>query len=75
MRVATQRALIENAMIDHSTVLNGLDTLKWLVIPAAAAPTMTTISIASSTALAVPAHQARRCERFSWPISHDQVTA
>ena len=73
--VATHSVPIEAAMIDHSTVLNGVETLKWLVIPAAAAPVMITSSISRRMALIVPAHHATRCKRCNWPINHDQVTA
>lgn len=56
---------MDAAIAIHSVVASGVETLKWLRTPAAAAPTMITISTPSRTAVAVPAHHAIRRPRWS----------
>ena len=51
---------IMNAITDHSVVASGADTVKWPVVPAPAAPTMMTISLARAMVDTVPIHQASR---------------
>ena len=74
-KVAIQRVVMANAMIAHTAVAVGVDTLKWLVIPSPAAATMSTSSTARALAMTVPAHHAGRRQRSKWPMIHAQVTA
>lgn len=73
-KAPAQITLIEKAMIDHRAVASGVETLKWLVVPATAAPTMIASSTARRMTVTVPTHQAMRRPRSSSPMSHAHVT-
>ncbi|WBM80805.1 hypothetical protein KIV56_05580 [Cryobacterium breve] len=75
-RAAIQTTTMETAITDHSVADIGVDTLKWLVTPREAAPTMITISMTSPIVDTVPIHQAsrrRRAERM--PSSQARLAA
>ncbi len=75
-RVTSQTTAIEMPMAAHSEVASGEDTLKWLVVPAATAPTMTTISMTSPTVTTQAASRPIRCRRSgSRSSSQARVTA
>ncbi|OUD89527.1 hypothetical protein CMMCAS04_13855 [Clavibacter michiganensis subsp. michiganensis] len=62
-------------MTPQRAVASGVVTLKWLVVPAAAAPTMTACSMTSATATTVPTTCACRRKRGSRAMSHAHETA
>jgi hypothetical protein len=74
-KVASHTTTIDTAMTPHSAALRGVETLKWLVVSAATAPTITTISSTSPTAATVPAHHANLRPRVSRLVSHERVMA
>ena len=74
MNVQTYSTVIETAIVAQTPVANGLETLKWLVVPAAAAPTMRDCSMSNAAATTVPATDAVRRNRGRCAISHAQVT-
>ena len=61
--VAPQVREMAVAMVDHSAMASGEDTLKWLVTPRAAAPTMMISSITRKATMPAPSHQPKRLER------------
>ncbi len=61
-------------MIAQTVVAKGVLTLKWLVVPAAAAPTIATCSTIRATAITVPTVWAKRRQRGRCAISQAHVT-
>jgi hypothetical protein len=53
-KVATQTIEIAVAITDQIAILNGVDTLKWLVVPTAAMPVITRSSVRSMMEMTVP---------------------
>jgi len=53
-KVATQTIEIAVAMTDHTAMLNGVDTLKWLVEPTDAMPVIAMSSTTSMIAMRLP---------------------
>ncbi|WP_228501055.1 MULTISPECIES: hypothetical protein [unclassified Curtobacterium] len=67
--------MIATAITAHTTTCTLFDTLKWLVVPVAAAHTISACSTTRATATTVPSRRASVRHFGRWAMSHAQVTA
>lgn len=71
--IESQSVQMEMPMVMNAALLNGVETLKWLVVPRAAWRLITTISIAIDTAKILLAQTRVFGQSFRYPANHAKV--